>query len=50
MVWVGGSSKIRMPLGISMFALMSSMIPPRPEMKLWASRKPFSTSSNRLAA
>ena len=32
MVWVGGSSKMMMPGGISMPALISSMIPPLPEM------------------
>ena len=32
MVCVGGSSKINMPGGISMFALISSRMPPRPEM------------------
>ncbi len=32
MVWVGGSSKMRMPGGISIPALISSRIAPRPEM------------------
>ena len=32
MVWVGGSSKMMTPGGISMSALISSMIPPLPEM------------------
>ena len=32
MVWVGGSSKMITPGGISMSALISSMIPPLPEM------------------
>ena len=32
MVWTGGSSKMSTPDGISMLALMSSRMPPRPEM------------------
>ena len=32
MVWVGGSSKMMTPGGIAMSALISSMIPPLPEM------------------
>ncbi len=50
MVWVGGSSKMRIPGGISMPALISSRIPPRPEMNVRASFSPRSTSSNRLTA
>ena len=50
MVWVGGSSKITTPGGISMSALISSRIPPRPEMKVSRSTSPRSTSSYRLTA
>ena len=50
MVWVGGSSKMTTPGGISMFALMSSRIPPRPEMYVSRSTRPRSTSSKRLTA
>ena len=32
MVWIGGSSKMMTPGGISMSALISSRIAPRPEM------------------
>ncbi len=32
MVCTGGSSKMSTPGGISMFALISSRMPPRPEM------------------
>ena len=45
MVWVGGSSKMTTPGGISMSALMSSRIPPRPEMYVSRSTSPRSTSS-----
>ena len=38
MVCTGGSSKMSTPEGISMLALMSSMMPPRPEMKVFGSR------------
>ena len=31
MVWTGGSSKMSVPGGISMFALISSSMTPRPE-------------------
>ena len=37
-VCVGGSSKMTTPVGISISALMSSRIPPRPEMKVSRSR------------
>ena len=50
MVCVGGSSKMRTPDGISMPALMSSRIPPRPEMYCRASSRLRSTSSKRLTA
>ena len=45
MVWVGGSSKMTTPGGISMSALMSSRIPPRPEMNVSRSTAARSTSS-----
>ena len=45
MVWVGGSSKMTMPGGMSMPALMISSTPPRPEMKVVRSTSPRSTSS-----
>ena len=38
------------PGGISMFARISSMIPPRPEMNVLASRRLCSTSANRVSA
>ena len=50
MVCVGGSSKISTPGGISMSALMSSRMPPRPEMNVSRSTRPRSTSSKRLSA
>ena len=34
MSWIGGSSKITVPGGISMLALISSMIAPRAELKV----------------
>ena len=34
MVWIGGSSKMSTPGGISMSALISSRMPPRPEMNV----------------
>ena len=40
MVCAGGSSKIRMPGGISMSALISSRMPPRPEMYVLAVDQP----------
>ena len=50
MVCTGGSSKMSTPEGMSMLALISSMMPPRPEMNVLLSRRPRSTSSNRLRA
>jgi hypothetical protein len=44
-VWIGGSSKMMTPDGISMFALMTSMIAPRPEMYVSRSASPRSTSA-----
>ena len=38
MVCTGGSSKMSTPEGISMLARISSMMPPRPEMKVLLSR------------
>ncbi len=49
-VWIGGSSKISTPDGISMSARINSMIPPRPEMNVLGSRIARSTSSYRLRA
>ena len=44
-VWIGGSSKMMTPGGISRFALISSRIAPRPEMYVSRSLRPRSTSS-----
>ena len=49
-VWVGGSSKITIPDGISMPDLMISSTPPRPEMNVSRSFRPRSTSGYRLTA
>ena len=49
-VWIGGSSKMSTPGGISIPALISSMMPPRPEMKVLASSRLCSTSAKRLSA
>ncbi len=49
-VCCGGSSKITMPGGISMFALMNSSTEPRAELNVSRSTSPRWTSSNRLTA
>lgn len=49
-VWIGGSSKIRAPEGMSMLALISSMIAPRAELNVSWSTRPLLTSANRLNA
>ena len=43
-VWIGGSSKMMTPGGISMFGRISSRIAPRPEMYVSRSARPRSTS------
>ena len=50
MSWIGGSSKISAPGGISMLALISSMIAPRAELNVSWSTSALLTSANRLNA
>ena len=45
MLWIGGSSKINVPGGISMPDLMISSSAPRPEMKVSWSTTALLTSS-----
>lgn len=49
-VWIGGSSKIKAPEGISILALMSSMMAPRAELNVSWSISALLTSANRLSA
>ncbi len=50
MSWIGGSSKRMIPDGSSTFALMSSRMSLRPELKVSQLINPRSTSSKRLNA
>jgi hypothetical protein len=50
MLWTGGSSMMRVPGGISMFAWISSSMTPRAEENVSVSVSIASTSPNRLSA
>ena len=50
MLWTGGSSKMRVPGGISTFALISSRMEPREEENVSVSVSTRSTSAKRLRA